>query len=521
MITLKSYVAGEWRDGAGRPRVLRHAVTGEEIAKLSSEGIDFGAMLDWARDKGGPALRQMTFPERAAVLKKAAAALNEHLDELHEIAATYGATKKDAALDVEGGIGTLAFFASLGKKKLPEATFLADGDEARLSKEGHFVGRHVYVPLEGVAVQINAYNFPAWGMLEKLAPAFLAGMPTIVKPATPSAWLAYRVTEILLAADIFPEGTLQIICGSVGDLLDHLTCQDLVAFTGSASTGGKIRSHPTIVANAVRVNIEADSLNSVVLGPDVEPGSETFELFKKEVIREMTVKAGQKCTAIRRILVPAERADAVAQALKEALAKVSVGDPEKEGVRMGPLVDEDAVRSAREGIAKLSSEAEIVCGDPARNNFEPESGAFMEPVLLLCREPSRARFVHEVEVFGPAATILTYRDAEEAITLARKGGGSLVSSVFSDDRDFVAETAFGLAPYHGRLMLMDKTSAPESTGHGVVMPHLVHGGPGRAGGGEELGGLRALRHYMQRTALQGDPELLEKLLAPAIPASPS
>ena len=519
MITLKSYAAGEWKDGTGRPRVLRHAVTGEEIAQLGSGGIDFAAMLAYGRDQGGPALRQMTFPERAAILKKISGVLNEHRDELNQIAASYGATAKDAALDVDGGIGTLAYYASLGAKKLPDATFLVDGDAARLSKDGNFVGRHIYVPLQGVAVQINAYNFPSWGMLEKLAPALLAGMPSIVKPASPSAWLAFRIVELLIESKVAPEGALQLICGSVGDLLDHMTCQDLVSFTGSAWTGKKIRSHDNIVANAIRVNIEADSLNCVILGPDVEPGSDTFEFFRKEVLREMTVKAGQKCTAIRRVLVPAERADAVVDALKESLAKIQIGDPAVEGVRMGPLVDEDAVRAAREGIATLSGEAEIVYGDPSRSDFEPKSGAFMEPVLLLCRQGANAKAIHEVEVFGPAATVVGYNGVDEAIDIARKGGGSLVGSIFTEDEDFAAKTTFGLAPYHGRLMVMNAKAAPESTGHGVVMPHLVHGGPGRAGGGEELGGVRSLYHYMQRIALQGDPERLEKMLAPALAQS--
>ncbi len=516
MLTLKSFAAGEWEAGTGRPRTLRHAVTGEPIAEVSSEGIDFHAMLDYGRAKGGPNLRRMSFPERAAVVKQMAGVLNEHLDELHSIAASYGATRKDALLDVDGGIGTLAFYASLGKRQLPNAGFLVDGDAARLSKNGNFVGRHVYVPLEGVAVQINAYNFPSWGMLEKLAPAVLAGMPSIVKPATPSAWLTYRMVEILITSGAVPEGALQLICGSVGDLLDHLTCQDLVSFTGSASTGAKIRSHANVVRNAVRVNIEADSLNCVLLGPDVEPGSETFAAFEKEVATEMTVKAGQKCTAIRRVLVPEARSDDVVEALKNRLCKIAVGDPSQDGVRMGPLVDEDAVRAAREGLAAIASEAEIVHGNPVRDDFEPQGGAFMEPVLLLCRDGGEARKIHDLEVFGPAATILGYRDTEHAIELARRGGGSLVGSIYTEDDDFATKTTFGLAPYHGRVMVMNKKAAPESTGHGIVMPHLVHGGPGRAGGGGELGGIRSLHRYMQRVALQGDRERLDKLLAPAL-----
>jgi oxepin-CoA hydrolase/3-oxo-5,6-dehydrosuberyl-CoA semialdehyde dehydrogenase len=515
MIRLKSYASGAWREGAGPQRVLRHAVTGEPIAELGSEGLDFEAMLAWGRERGSTALRQMTFRERAAILKKMAGVLNEHLEELHSIASSYGATPKDARLDVDGGIGTLAFYASLGAKQLPEARILADGDVSRLSKDGNFVGRHVYVPLEGVAVQINAYNFPCWGMLEKLAPAFLAGMPSIVKPATPSAWLAFRVAEILIGSGAAPEGTLQIICGSVGDLFSHLTCQDLVSFTGSAATGEKIRSHPGVVANAVRVNIEADSLNCILLGPDVQPGSDAFGYFVSEVVSEMTVKAGQKCTAIRRVLVPEERADDVVAALKSKLASVRVGDPREDGVGMGPLVDEAALASAREGITRLARECEIVHGNPG-SDAGLRGGFFMEPVLLRCREPERARAIHEIEVFGPAATVVPYRSTDEAIALARRGGGSLVGSIFSEDDDFVARAAFGLAPYHGRLMVMNRKSAPESTGHGVVMPHLVHGGPGRAGGGEELGGLRSLHRYMQRLALQGDPERLEKLVGAAV-----
>lgn len=515
MLTLKSYAAGEWVEGKGSPRIVKNAVTGEDVARISSEGVDFRAMLEYGRDRGGAALRALNFPERAALLKKAAGVLNDHVEELHTIAASYGATKKDSQLDVDGGIGTVFFYASLGAKQLPASRFLVDGDAAPLSKGGSFVGRHVCVPLQGVAVQVNAYNFPSWGMLEKLAPAFLAGMPSIVKPATPSAWLTYRMVEILVESGALPEGTLQLICGSVGDLFSHLTCQDIVSFTGSASTGEKIRSHPTIVANAVRVNIEADSLNCVVLGPDVAPGTPTFDAFVKEVRNEMTVKAGQKCTAIRRVIVPRERADEVVAALKQALVAVKVGDPNEDGVRMGPLVDADALASAREGIERLNAEAEVVLGDPKRSDFAAK-GFFMEPILLVCREPAKAKAIHEVEVFGPAATVVPYATTREAIDLAVRGAGSLVGSIFTDDDAFAEEATFGIAPYHGRLMVMNAKSAPESTGHGVVMPHLVHGGPGRAGGGEELGGLRSLHHYMQRVALQGDPERLEKMLGPAL-----
>ena len=519
MIALKSYAAGEWKSGSGKGRVLQHAVTGEDIATCSSENLDFAAMLDWSRTKGGPALRALTFHERAGLLKKMAGTLNEHLDEFHQIAAAYGATGPDAMMDVEGGIGTLTYYSGLGSKKLPPSTFLTDGAPARLSKPGNFVGRHIYVPLEGVAVQINAYNFPSWGMLEKVAPSILAGMPSIVKPATPTAWLAFRMVEVLIESGVMPKGTLQLICGSVGDLLDHLTCQDVVSFTGSASTGQQFRSNTNIVKNAVRVNIEADSLNCIVLGPDVSEGSPTLDYFTKEVVKEMTIKAGQKCTAIRRLVVPKNKESVVIDGLKERLGRIRVGDPGVEGVRMGPLVDRSALDSAREGVENLRREAYIAFGDPERTDFEgagTEKGFFMEPILLRANNAEEARLVHEVEVFGPVATVLGYEDVEQAIRLARRGGGSLVGSVYSEDEEFIHKMTFGLAPYHGRLMVMNAKAAPESTGHGVVMPHLVHGGPGRAGGGEELGGLRSVYHYLQRIALQGDPERLERLCAPAV-----
>lgn len=519
MITLKSFVCGEWKTGAGEGRVLRHAVTGEPIATASSEGLDFAAMLEYGRSKGGPGLRRMTFPERGALLKKMAGVLNEHRDELYEIARTYGATRGDAMMDVDGGIATLGFYASLGSRELPPAHFLVDGETYRLSKPGNFVGRHIWVPLEGVVVQINAYNFPSWGMLEKLAPSLLAGMPNIVKPATPSAWLAFRIVEILAESGLMPEGSLQLLCGSTGDLFDHLTCQDVVAFTGSATTGQKIRSHPKIVAGSVRVNIEADSLNCIILGPDVSPGGATFNYFIKEVVNEMKVKAGQKCTAIRRILVPRQTEQAVVENLREKLSTIKVGDPTVEGVKMGPLVDGDALESARKGIQTLLPETEIVFGDPDRSRFEGVEGGkgfFMEPVLLHCKNPEEARLVNDVEVFGPLATVMAYADTDQAVGLARRGGGSLVGSLFSEDDEFSTRVTFGIAPFHGRLMIMNAKAAEESTGHGVVMPHLVHGGPGRAGGGEELGGVRSLHHFMQRVALQGDPERLDKLCAPAL-----
>ncbi len=527
MIQLNSYACGQWHQGTGQGRVLHHAVTGEPIARVDSTGLDFAAMLEHGRQVGSPVLRAMHMRERAALLRKVAQVLNEHLPELYEIAFTYGATKKDAWVDIEGGIAAIAVYSSLGRRHLPESNFLVDGEVDRLSKEGTFVGRHIRVPLEGVAVQINAFNFPSWGMLEKLGPSLLAGMATIVKPATPTAWLTVRMVELIIESGVLPEGSLQLIAGSVGDLLDHLTCQDVLAFTGSAKTGCQIRGHANLIANAVRINIEADSLNAAVLGPDVVPGSPLFDRFIKEVASEMTVKAGQKCTAIRRILVPREREPAVIEALKSRLAGTAVGNPgnSEVKVRMGPLVDRGAVETARQGIARLQQEAEIVSGDPQRSEFAAEDGgkegAFLEPILLRANDPANATLVHEVEVFGPVATVLAYDDTAGALSLVRKGGGSLVASAFSEDGAFIRDLTFAIAPFHGRLLLMNEKAASESTGHGIVMPQLVHGGPGRAGGGEELGGLRGIHHYMQRVALQGDPERLERLCTPPASTPPA
>jgi oxepin-CoA hydrolase/3-oxo-5,6-dehydrosuberyl-CoA semialdehyde dehydrogenase len=519
MNQLKNYVCGAWQAGAGRGRVLTSALTGEKIAECSTEGLDFGKILDYGRTVGGPALRKLTFHQRAALLKQAAVALNERLQDFYPIAATYGATKVDAWIDVEGGLANLFAYSSLGKRQLPDAGFLTDEATTPLSKGGTFAGRHIMVPLEGVAVQINAYNFPSWGMLEKFAVSFLAGMPSVVKPATNTAWLAHRMVEVLVEANVLPEGTLQLVCGSVGDLLDHLTCQDVVCFTGSAETANRIKVHPTVVKNAVRVNAEADSLNCIVLGEDAAPGTPTFDLFVKEIVKEMTVKAGQKCTAIRRALVPEAHVGAAIEALRARLGKITVGDPAAEGVRMGPLVDLAAREEARRNVARLAEEAEIVFGDPNRaEGFvggDGEKGAFMEPVLLHCPDPEAATAVHEVEAFGPVATVMGYRDRDQAVRLARRGGGSLAASVYTEDDEIASALAFGLAPYHGRVNVMNEKAAPESTGHGSAMPQMVHGGPGRAGGGEELGGLKGLRLYMQTTALQGTPERLDALVKPA------
>ncbi|MGQ0600386.1 MAG: phenylacetic acid degradation bifunctional protein PaaZ [Anaerolineales bacterium] len=516
MITLKSYLSGQWRAGTAEPRTLKHAITGEPIAQCSSEGLDLRAALDYARTVGGPKLRAMTFQERAALLKKMCDVLNQHLPEFHDIAYTYGVTKADATGDIEGGIFTLGTYASLGRKNLPNAQVLADGDAIPMSKGGGFGGQHLWVSREGVLIQINAYNYPAWGMLEKLGPSLLAGVPSLVKPAVETAWLTHRMVEVLIESGVMPEGALQLLCGSVGDLLDHVTGQDMIAFTGSAKTAQKIRLHPTVARHAVRLNVETDSLNSLILAPDVDSSSPLFTAFIKTAVTEMTHKSGQRCTCVRRILVPQEREAVVINALKAELSKVHVGDPRAEGVTMGALINQNALRDVRGRVAALLAETEIVFGDPQRAEFQGgtgHGGAFMEPILLRARATSTARAVNEVEAFGPVATVMAYRDLDHAIEIAKRGEGSLVASVYTTDEAAMAKLTLGLAPYHGRLlMITNEAAANESTGHGTATPVTVHGGPGRAGGGEELGGLRAVYHFMQRVAVQGDPQALARLV---------
>jgi oxepin-CoA hydrolase / 3-oxo-5,6-dehydrosuberyl-CoA semialdehyde dehydrogenase len=508
---LESFIAGQWRGGAGPGTALRDATTGAVVASASAEGLDTAAALSYARAVGGPALRGLTFHERANQLKALAKFLTEHKEEFYELSYATGATKTDAWVDIEGGISTLFVYASKGTRELPNSHVYIDGATEALSKGGSFVGQHVCVPLQGAAVHINAFNFPVWGMLEKLAPALLAGVPAIVKPATQTAYLTECVFRRIIGSKLLPPGAMQLICGSVGALFDHLTAQDVIAFTGSASTALQLRQHPAVLRNSVRFTAETDSLNSSLLGADAAPGTPEFELFVREVVREMTVKAGQKCTAIRRALVPAEHAAAVLEALRAALARVVVGDPRLENVRMGPLASLAQRREVREQLGKLRSEAQVVFGEGAA--LEPlgadaERGAFLAPTLLYCPDSNAAREVHTVEAFGPVCTVLPYRGAAEAITLAGRGGGSLVASVFSADDAAAAQLVLGLAPWHGRIVVVNRDCAKESTGHGSPLPHLVHGGPGRAGGGEELGGIRGVLHYMQRTAVQGSPDLI-------------
>ena len=508
---LQSYVGGKWCSGDGQGVLMRDASTGEVVAEAGSAGIDFAATLGYARDVGGPALRAMTFHERAAMLKALAKRLTELKEEFYSLSYCTGATKSDSWIDIDGGIGTVFAFASKAGRELPNSRVYLDGSVEALSKTGTFMGQHIYVSREGAAVHINAFNFPVWGMLEKFAPTILAGMPVIVKPATATAYLTELVARRMVESELLPEGALQIVCGGLGNLFDHLTCQDSVAFTGSADTASRLRVHPTIVRNAVPFIAETDSLNCSVLGADAAPGTPEFDLFIKEVAREMTAKTGQKCTAIRRALVPAEfTADAVT-ALQAALKKIVVGDPRSEGVRMGPLVSMDQRSDVLARVADLRREADLVSGDPNHvdlRDADSNRGAFMPPLLLLCRDPHAARAVHDVEAFGPVATILPYRGTADAIALARRGGGSLAASVFTADHALASEMVLGLAPYHGRILVVDRSCAKESTGHGSPLAPLIHGGPGRAGGGEEMGGIRGVLHYMQRAAIQGSPDTL-------------
>ncbi|MEU5882515.1 phenylacetic acid degradation bifunctional protein PaaZ [Spirillospora sp. NPDC047279] len=501
MAVLRSYVSGAWQAPPDEGAPLLDAVTGEEVARFATTGLDYAAALAYGR-RSGAALRELTFHQRAALLKALASHLNEHREELYALSARTGATLGDSKIDIDGGIGTLFAFSSKGRRELPNDSLYVDGDVEGLSKGGTFVGRHVMTPMRGVAVQINAFNFPVWGPLEKFAPAFVAGMPSLVKPAPQTAYLTARLVELIVESGLLPEGSLQLACAAPAGLLDELTGQDVLAFTGSAGTGARLRTHPAVAERAVRFNAEADSLNCSILGPDGD-----LDLYVKQLTAEMTVKAGQKCTAIRRAFVPRDRVDEVVEAVRARLAKVVVGDPSAEGVRMGALVSlqqRDEVRTAVKALG-----GEILFGDP--DNVEitgdrAQNGAFVSPLLLL-GDPDRAE-PHEVEAFGPVATVMAYDSVGQVVDYAARGKGSLVGSVVTEDAAFAREVVLGAAAWHGRMLVLDRYGAKESTGHGSPMPALTHGGPGRAGGGEELGGVRAVLHHMQRTAVQGSPNVL-------------
>ncbi len=522
MSVLQSYTGGQWRAPSGVGAPLLDAVTGEEVARISSEGIDMAAALEYGRSVGGPALRELTFHQRAALLKSLGSYLREHREDLYALSARTGATLLDSKFDVDGGIGVLASYASKGRRELPNDTIYIDGAVEPLGKGGSFVGQHVCTPLRGVAVQVNAFNFPVWGPLEKLAPAFIAGMPCLIKPASQTAYLTARLVELIVDSGLLPGGSVQLVCGGVGDLLDHLTEQDLVSFTGSASTARRLRVHPAVAAHAVRFNAEADSLNLSVLGPDAVPGTAEFDLFVSQLVTEMTVKAGQKCTAIRRAFVPAGRLDEVAQATRERLAEVTVGNPASPAVRMGALASLQQREEVRRSLKALLAVGKLVSGDPERVQVldaDSDRGAFLAPILLQAEDPGEAA-PHEVEAFGPVSTLLPYASAEHVVALAARGRGSLVGSVVSSDADFIREVVLGVAPWHGRLLVLDAEDANESTGHGSPLPVLVHGGPGRAGGGEEMGGIRGVLHHMQRTAIQASPRALSAITGRWVPGAP-
>src|SRR5947208_2780681 len=510
MTFLRSYVGGAWVTPSGDGRPALDAVTGEEIARVSSAGIDMAAALEYGRRTGGPALRALTFHQRAALLKSLGSMLREHRDELYALSARAGSTLFDAKFDVDGGIGVLLSYASKARRELPNDTVYIEGAAEPLGRGGQFLGQHILTPRRGVAVQINAFNFPVWGPLEKFAPAFIAGMPSLVKPASQTAYLTARLVELIAASGLLPEGSLQLVCGGAGDLLDHLGEQDLVALTWSAATARTLRAHPAVVARSVRFNAEADSLNCSILGPDAAPGTPEFDLYVKQLIAEMTVKAGQKCTAIRRALVPAAMAGEVTDAVRAALAGMVVGNPAEQGVRMGALASRDQRAGVRRSVGELLPAGRLIFGDPDRVEVagaDAERGAFISPLLLRCDDAARPE-PHEVEAFGPVSTIIGYRDTAEVLRLAARGRGSLAGSVVSADPGFVRDVVAGLAPWHGRILVLDRDDAAESTGHGSPLPMLVHGGPGRAGGGEEMGGVRGVLHHMQRTAVQASPRVL-------------
>ncbi|TAF35473.1 MAG: phenylacetic acid degradation bifunctional protein PaaZ [Cytophagales bacterium] len=511
MNQLQHYVCGEWVSGNGSDATMHNAITGEPIAQTSTQGIDFKAMLEFGRRVGGPALRKMTFHERARMLKALALHLTSKKDVFYKISALTGATKADSWIDIEGGIGNLFAYASKGRRELPNDTFLVDGKPEILSKGNTFIGHHIAVPLQGVALHINAFNFPCWGMLEKIAVNLLAGVPAIVKPATATSFLTEAMSKEIIASNILPRGSFQVICGGIGDMLNHLDCQDVVTFTGSAATGQKLKAHPNLIQNSVRFNMEADSLNCCILGEDVTIDMPEFDLFIKEVAKEMTTKAGQKCTAIRRTIVPENMVEAVTKALKARLSKVVVGNPAVEGVRMGSLASMSQKADVRAKVTELLQVCETVHGQ--LDNFEvtgadAHKGAFVPIMLLYCKNPFVAKAPHSVEAFGPVNTILPYKNTDEAIELAKMGQGSLVGSLVTADNRIAKEVVLGSACMHGRMLVLNRHSAGESTGHGSPMPQLVHGGPGRAGGGEEMGGIRGVMHYLQRTAIQGSPTTL-------------
>ena len=510
---LENYIAGKWITGDGEGQQLYNAVTGETVAIATTKGLDFRSMTEYARKVGNSNLRKMTFHERGRMLKELALHLRKHLDKFYSISYKTGATKADSWVDIEGGIGNLFANSSL-RRKFPDETFCIDGESHNLSKQNTFMGTHILVPKEGVAIHINAFNFPVWGMLEKIAVNLLAGMPAIVKPASITSYLTEAVVKEIIASKILPDGSLQLICGSAGDLLDHVTSQDVISFTGSASTGLMLKTNPKILSENVPFNMEADSLNCIVLGEDVTPDKAEWDIFVKEVRKEMTLKAGQRCTGIRRIFVPENKMEALWKAISTSLSQTTIGNPLNEKVRMGSLAGESQRSEVRSQIQKLLASSQIVYGSLDSVEVidaDPKKGAFLSPILLMNEKPHSAKEAHEVEAFGPVSTIMPYKTLEEAIELGKLGKGSLCTTVVTADYKTAKQYVIGAATHHGRILVLNNECAKESTGHGSPLPLLIHGGPGRAGGGEEMGGLRGVKHYMQRAALQGSPTTITEI----------
>ena len=507
MKKLENYINGKWITGDGEGQALRDAVTGETVAYATTKGLDFGSILQYGREVGNTSLRKLTFHERGRMLKALALHLLSQKEKFYPISYHTGATKADSWIDIEGGIGNLFANASL-RRKFPDLSYCTDGEPIGLSKAGSFMAHHLLVPKEGVAVHINAYNFPVWGMLEKCAFNWLAGVPAVVKPASITSYLTEAIVREIIASGILPEGAIQLLCGSAGDLLDHVTAQDVVTFTGSKSTGLMLKSHKRILEESVPFNMEADSLNAIVLGKDVNPNSVEWDIFIKEVRKEITVKAGQKCTAIRRIFVPEHLFEDAYLALGKSLAQTTIGNPTNEKVRMGALASTGQRDEVKQNVQKLLASSQIVYGSMDSVEVidaDPNKGAFISPLLLMSDDPFRNEAAHEIECFGPVSTIMPYKNLDDAILLAKKGKGSLCCSIVTGDDKIATEFVVGAATHHGRILVLNKDCAKESTGHGSPLPMLIHGGPGRAGGGEEMGGVRGVKHYMQRVAVQGSP----------------
>ncbi len=514
MNKLGNLVADRWIEGDGDGKLLASAISGEAVASITSNGLDFKAILEHAKSVGGPNLRKLTFHERGDMLKALAQHLNEIKEEFYALSTQTGATRKDSWPDIDGGISTMFVFSSKGRREMPNDHIYLDGNVEQLSRNGTFVGQHICTPKLGAAIHINAFNFPCWGMLEKLAPTLLAGVPAIIKPASSTAYLTELMLRRIAESGILPPGSVQLICGGVGDLFNHLDCQDTIAFTGSKTTAEMLQRHPRVVSESVAFTAETDSLNMSILGPDAVPGTPEFDLYIQEVTREMTSKAGQKCTAIRRIIAPSDIAGEVVKALSSALGNIRIGNPALKEVDMGALASQGQRDEIRDRVKDLSAEADVVFG--GNDEFEvidadSKKGAFFMPTLLHCEKPLTATAVHSVEAFGPVSTVLPYDSIDEAIELARLGEGSLVGSIITNDNKIARELILGTAAYHGRMLVINRHCAAESTGHGAPLAHLVHGGPGRAGGGEEMGGVRGVLHYMQRTAIQGSPQTLSAI----------